>query len=402
VSNLAFSPSGTHLLAASRGDNYEDKGILRIWDIGELGRAASEQVTSVSSSASASSGSLAQRVDESIRRKNWDEARTLLRQADVLSGEDARTGYYPCNTSYPYVRFLRGHAGRINSVAVSPDGRKALTASDDGTAWIWDLGSSRQEAVLDGRGTPLLSATFSSDGRQALVVGGDHTVRIYDLSRGTPVLEVVGQDSPVDLAALHRKRHMLATASGDQVILWDARSGRRINVLAHHDGVIAVAFSSDDVLTATQDGTFQRWAVKGGEPSKRLNRGRVASTIVFVAGYLDNLHDVALTCAPDGTARLWDIGESVCLGIAREHAGNVVSVADCRLGEGGAVRQVVTACDDGNAYLWNLESGRWERRVPCPSMSAKTVAYSPRMNCMLTAGKENEIQVWTTERKAQN
>lgn len=120
---------------------------------------------------------------------------------------------------------------------------------------------------------------------------------------------------------------------------------------------------------------------------------------MFCAAYLDHFRNVALTCAKDGTARLWDLDDSVCLGIARDHGGNAVSVAACCPGEGVPAKFLITACDDGNAYLWNLESGRCERRVPSPTRSAEAVAYSPRMKCVLTVGRDNEVQVWTEERK---
>ena len=36
---------------------------------------------------------------------------------------------------------LRGHPDRVNAVAVTADGRRAVSASEDGTLKVWDLAS---------------------------------------------------------------------------------------------------------------------------------------------------------------------------------------------------------------------------------------------------------------------
>ena len=39
------------------------------------------------------------------------------------------------------LRTLKGHTRGVNSVAVTPDGRSAVSASDDKTLKVWDLGA---------------------------------------------------------------------------------------------------------------------------------------------------------------------------------------------------------------------------------------------------------------------
>jgi WD40 repeat protein len=43
-----------------------------------------------------------------------------------------------------------GHSGGILSVTFSPDGRMALTGSDDGTVGLWDAATGREIRHLDG------------------------------------------------------------------------------------------------------------------------------------------------------------------------------------------------------------------------------------------------------------
>jgi WD40 repeat protein len=44
------------------------------------------------------------------------------------------------------MRALEGHTSSVNAVAVTPDGRRAVSASADGTLRLWDLASAKRSA----------------------------------------------------------------------------------------------------------------------------------------------------------------------------------------------------------------------------------------------------------------
>jgi WD40 repeat protein len=75
---------------------------------------------------------------------------------DLASGEERRT--------------LTGHGGRVNAVAVLPDGARAVSASDDRTLTVWDLGSGTVLTTFGGDGG-FLACVVAPDGRT--VVAGD-------------------------------------------------------------------------------------------------------------------------------------------------------------------------------------------------------------------------------------
>jgi WD40 repeat protein len=52
------------------------------------------------------------------------------------------------------LRRFNGHAGRVNSVAISKNGSRALSGSDDRTVRLWDL---EREPDHDEDGTPMHS-----------------------------------------------------------------------------------------------------------------------------------------------------------------------------------------------------------------------------------------------------
>jgi WD40 repeat protein len=46
------------------------------------------------------------------------------------------------------LRTLQGHGGWVSAVAVTPDGRRAVSASEDQTLKVWDLDSGAELRTL--------------------------------------------------------------------------------------------------------------------------------------------------------------------------------------------------------------------------------------------------------------
>ena len=82
------------------------------------------------------------------------------------------------------LRVLEGHLDGVNSVAWSPDGRRALSGSDDNTVRVWEVESGRTLGVLKGHTNSLWSVTWSPDGRRALSGSDDNTVRVWEAESG--------------------------------------------------------------------------------------------------------------------------------------------------------------------------------------------------------------------------
>jgi TPR repeat protein len=117
---------------------------------------------------------------------------------------------------------LIGHTDELASASYSNDGRRIVTASDDGTARIWDAGSGRQIGVLN-RGGRVTNASFSRDGRRIATASEDGTIGIWDAATDWPIKVLSGHTELVDTAAFSPDGKLIVSASDDGTArIWDA------------------------------------------------------------------------------------------------------------------------------------------------------------------------------------
>jgi hypothetical protein len=79
---------------------------------------------------------------------------------------------------------LKGHTDAVNSASFSSDGTRVVTASDDGTARLWDGQTGDNIRTLEGHTFTVLSASFSPDGRRIVTASADGTARLWDGQTG--------------------------------------------------------------------------------------------------------------------------------------------------------------------------------------------------------------------------
>jgi eukaryotic-like serine/threonine-protein kinase len=92
---------------------------------------------------------------------------------------------------------LAGHTDSVSAVALSPDGTRILTGSDDHTARLWDATTGKAVVTLTGHTNAVEAVAFSPDGKRVLTGSGDKTARIWDAATGKTVATLAEHWAPV-------------------------------------------------------------------------------------------------------------------------------------------------------------------------------------------------------------
>jgi hypothetical protein len=82
---------------------------------------------------------------------------------------------------------LKDHRRTVNAVAVTADGRRAVSGSADNTVQVCDLEGGQVPLVLVGHTDGVSAVAVTADGRRAVSGSHDHTLRLWDLESGKEI-----------------------------------------------------------------------------------------------------------------------------------------------------------------------------------------------------------------------
>ena len=184
---------------------------------------------------------------------------------------------------------LRGHGGPVRAIAISPDGKSAMTGSFDQSAILWRLDQGAASAVLRFHEGAVNAVAALPDGFFA-TGGEDGRIAIWKgegLATGAaPERIIEGHRASVVALALSPDGRRLASASWDETARVTELSGGAVRVLEGHKGPLAgLAFAPDGAIVTTgHDATLRRWPADGTSPLIRQLDGPLAGVAVASDG----------------------------------------------------------------------------------------------------------------------
>jgi RNA polymerase sigma factor (sigma-70 family) len=123
------------------------------------------------------------------------------------------------------------------NVAFTPDGKTlATTGLYTGTIQIWDVTTGKRKAAPEGHTDAPRRFDFSPDGKRVVSMGGrDGTVIVWNSATGEP-LTVIRRGEWVRGAAFSADgKSLFSCWAGDQVVVYDASTGRQLHTLRMDD-----------------------------------------------------------------------------------------------------------------------------------------------------------------------
>ncbi len=286
VLGLAFSPDGRTAISAGGSD-------VRYWDL-----ESGQEIRRIT---------LGQRPGLSVAVFSGDN-RVML-----WGSTDGTVHLLDLESDMETVDFDGQHEGQVNDVALSADGLKALSASNDGTLRVWDTQTGKEirqfhtsTSVRSHNPPGAYSAAFDPDGQIVAVGTTDGVIQLWDIVTGEEAAHLQGNGlvSSIDFSP---DGQMIAACSSDKTVrVWDVKSGQELHRFVGHTQLIPdVEFSPDgsQILTGALDGTMRLWDLEQGTGELEISGHTARVSSLTIAP--DNTY--LLSSSWDGSLRFWSI-----------------------------------------------------------------------------------------------
>jgi RNA polymerase sigma factor (sigma-70 family) len=385
VLTLAFAPDGKALVAGGGLGPWwtaakQNEPFLVVLDSGggrEVRRIRTDSSSVASVAFSTDGKTLAAGLGGSIRV--WD----------TVTGEERSTP--------------AGHDNVVACVAVSEDGKTALTAGMDGVIVLWDLARGTEIRRLRGHQGWVRAAGFVPGGKYLASASSDQTVRLWDLATGDEVRRLAGNPEGF-LYALALAPDGKTLASGDNhldgVDVWDLETGQRRHALKFEDGqgrgVVCLAFSPDGKTLACGERMLRydeadftcRILLWDATTGKKRGAFLAHKFAVESLTFSPDGKVLASTGTSDNKVALWDVD-----------TGTPLFEWPCGSGRGVAVfspdgKTLAWGSSGGEMRLWETASKKPRRTVTGHSTAVKSLAFSPDGRTLVSGSEDTTALVW--------
>ncbi|MCP5104203.1 MAG: DUF4365 domain-containing protein [bacterium] len=261
---------------------------------------------------------------------------------------------------------LKGHDGVVWSVAVTPDGKRAVSGSEDQTLKVWDLNSGKCTATFKGHKAWISSVAVTRDCKRAVSGSYDKTVKVWDLISGECLATMQGHTGEIGewTMAITPDDKRAVSGSNDYTLkVWDMATGAcRATLQGHTENVYGAAITPDGktIVSGSADRTLKVWDMADFETVQCRSTWE---------GHTGEVNGVAVTHdgkrvvsgADDKTLKVWDLQTGHCLATLEGHTDKVYGIAVT-----SDNRRAVSASEDGTLRVWELPDIETQTRIEAP------------------------------------
>jgi WD40 repeat protein len=249
----------------------------------------------------------------------------------------------------------QAHGRQVNATAVTPDGERVVSVSQDWTMRVWDAEHGELLHTCRHSGWAQ-SLALSDDGRMA-VTGSLYWLLMWNLNTGQQAAEIPVNDVDGIRTLVWSPDYryiMLGSAQGDIYYFFDGQWAQGGPFTGHTDAVnmLAMTPGADWLASASDDGTVRRWDLRTRE-HRVLEHGVPVFAVCFSPD-----GRTLISGADDGVIRVWDADTGEQTGELAGHDGWVLGLAITQDGH-----TLLSISEDATLAVWDIHDLRLRSRI---------------------------------------
>jgi WD40 repeat protein len=291
------------------------------------------------------------------------------------------------------MKTLKGHIYGVTAVAITPDGKRAISSSRDDTLIIWDVQKGTKLHHLKTHKDWVSSVVLTPDGKRAVSTSADKTLKVWDMQQGKELNTLEGHSDLIWSVAVTPDGQRAISASADKTLkVWDIAQGKELYTLTGHNAwVTGVALTPDgrQAISASVDKTLKVWDIEQGKELSTLAGHNDWVTAMAVSR--DGKQVVSASA--DRSLKVWDIAQAKAIHTFTGHSGWVTSVALTPDG-----KQAVSASTDQSVRVWDIQQGKALHTFTGHNAWVTAIAVQPNQPRVLSASYDRYPKLWSLKR----
>ncbi|MDY9927970.1 NB-ARC domain-containing protein [Methanosarcina sp.] len=285
---------------------------------------------------------------------------------------------------------LRGHNDSVRAVSVTPNGRYAVSASIDRTLKVWNLEKGKEKTTFIGHTGGVNAVAITPDGKSVISASDDHTLKVWDLETGEEKAILTGHNSEVkDVAVTPDGRYAVSSSYDRTLRVWNLKTGKeKTTIMKHIKSVSSVAITPDgkSVISDSND-QLKVWDIETGEEKAILGKQFITWAVAVAPN-----GKYAVSASAFGEIVIWDIETGKEKAILKGHDQGVIAVAITPNS-----KYAISASYDRTLKVWDLEKIESETTVKEHNDTVWDVTVTPNGKYAISASSDQTLKVWNLE-----
>ena len=303
---------------------------------------------------------------------------TILRGVSVSEYEDPSL-----------MRSFRGHLDDVGTISISPNGKRTLSTSFNGTLILWDVSTGNAirsfKTKID---DDFPKACLDAEGNTALISTQDYKLILFDVNTGQTLR--VFQSDLNEITALSMSpdgQYGLSAHKDGVVALWDMKTRRQLRVFKGYPNVQAMALCQNGwhAISQTTFNTHTLWRVETNEVIS-VFKDKVDWSLLGAS--LSTNGEKAISCSAFNNLTVWDTKTGEGIRNLRGHSSGVRTVslsADAKLAMSAARETLL---------LWDIEQDEPSRPILRHTLRVDTLSLTKDGQWVLSGSGDKTLILW--------